>query len=72
MSKTAFAVSIRESVEHILNYLESASHSELLKSESAALDAQALAYTRRELLFAKKLGVAARNIGSPIHEGLAK
>lgn len=63
-TETRHAKSCREALEHILNYLAIVDDSELRKAESAAKDAAALAYTRREWVVAKRLENMAIQIAS--------
>lgn len=69
---TRMAESLRDSLEHILNYLATEDNSELDKAIEAAKDAQAQSHTRREELASKYLANLATVVGRNVFEGLAR
>ena len=71
-NKTRHSEALRDSLEHVLNFLATDDRTELAKAESAAQDAKALAYTRRETVAAKYLANMATSVGSDLFSGLAR
>jgi len=69
---TRMAESLRDSLEHILNYLATEDNSELDKAIEAAKDAQAQSHTRRETVASKYLANLATVVGRNVFEGLAR
>lgn len=71
-NETRMSESLRDSLEHVLNYLATEDNSELDKAIEAAKDAQAQSHTRREELASKYLANLATVVGRNVFEGLAR
>ena len=69
---TRMAESLRDSLEHILNYLATEDNSELDKAIEAAKDAQAQSHTRRETVASKYLANLAASVSGDIVKRVAR
>jgi len=67
--KTQYEKSIRQSFDHVLNYLATEDNSELDKALSACMDAQAQSYTRREALVSRKVASLIATLPAQMYRG---
>lgn len=71
-NETRMAESLRDSLEHILNYLATEDNSELDKAIEAAKDAQAQSHIRRETVASKYLANLAASVSGDIFKRVAR
>lgn len=71
-NETRMSESLRDSLEHVLNYLATEDNSELDKAIEAAKDAQAQSHTRRETVASKYLANLAASVSGDIFKRVAR